>query len=1672
MARYGKKNGNIPKYDIGGYLGGIGAGLGAITTGAYGIDKLRKKDIPSGVIGLVGATGLTGLGGAMSVAQYMNNKWAEERAARLASRVAPWRHKDEPKGPDGEIMRFDSSNTARNWYPPQHAGVPDSTPIYVPLRNGKVYQSTYGELMKWRDHIMPRTPVILGNNALAQYMMGGKNVGYIRPGGIDTEKVLGQYIANNEDDYGALVDAFPELKHITRPAYNNLYQGAFAHFLNDPSQSGYAGPHELPDFSIDNGWQARNFVGYAPIRAQLAEARASRHGGQQANTPNRGFTIRRIPQAPQAPDVSTSSDDTPSAAYGGEVPRYDIGGYLGGVGAGLGSLALGGYGIDKLRNKDKVSGGIGLTGATGLAGLGGYMAINQWLDNKANEVMIAPWKKGKPSNRPWLGEKFRPGEGAGVYRYVPGRDDPRHAPGATDDTPIYVPLRNGKVHKATYKELEKWREAIYPKRMVHGVNLKPGGIDTDELDSQFLFSTYDDPSTLGDAFPELKYITRPAYSDLRKGYYDTFLANPLQRGYSGRHALPNFKVDGGQQGKKFAGYRNTPGFWQKALDWLFPSSDPANTSQEITPLADGGSVPRYGYGGYVGAGVSGLLGAGMGYVGLREGAKGNDGALKAGLTGTALASLLAGGLYSAQRAQNKEEAKAAEALLKIKAIREQNAKLTAGSRAAIKNKMATPFNGSDDEDEPSLKMTNPEHEIDRSLLPQHNIYQVHPDAAPTSFQELLEMHRRWDSGGSRRPSWMTPEMREHLQAGDENWFSRYQIDPEEYANRMLAEVPSDADGGEVPRYAKGGGNTKIVRGDPSNNFNTPIPPERLKEFKEWFKKSKISPRDFHDYDIQGFFLDVTSKHPTVRLAKEPGTGKVFMNDKYKKPNEIRFSDESIYSDYQGPRNSPYSHGQPGHWYLSKDVPPELMKRIHELENKFNPGRRDTEMILDESDTWGGVYVPRWLMDTFPDNFKMRTNLEKDKEGEAATTKTYAEGGYAPRYDVGGVSSGGYDPFADERRKQMLNWQMQMAQQAQMDEQMAMADQDIPMEAHGGQVPRYNPGGELPNPLDGAYGQPAPPGIGDQRAALEPPYDANNPPFRHTDEYDVLKAALKMGSGIALTAGGSLFLPFSLATPVFDNTVGRDKDGNPQRWEAVLASLGAAGLGAGLFSRGYDRMEDWANDFGIPRRAAHQTLNTGVIAGIGNPPVEHQRQRRAADGGRVARHMDGVIPGAMGLASVPRYDLGGMIGGAPIEAALGDTTGDAIGGLGNYGIPETLEKALKKRKMFKIEDVLSQFENGSQNADIGLESILNGQQAGAPSPEVIANAAANNVPVDQDPRIAKWEQIKQRGKDTAKKVGKKVAEEAGSLLGGAVGSVAGPAGSMVGKELGKLIVKAGTAGYSLWKNHKDAVYAEKLRDILKSFEEHQSSMQDKQLAVADMVANAGKNVMATGGARKVKNYGMLADGGEIPRFQGVKVPSYLFGGEEDEEDAKMTNQGAEGVGSGGLNFDKWDPKSGSQSNYYQPFASISGTNSRGGNFVTNDDGTYSYRMSNNPFDLVNKVRNSRTMRHGTGRFLSRAVPFGVGMFHPFAGAAYGTAKSFLGLNPTGLALSGIPLASMIGSMGTGANPLSFNWRDLKDNFSNNMESWALPGIWKKRTGNMFYDAMNVARAATLAAPLLI
>lgn len=85
----------------------------------------------------------------------------------------------------------------------------------------------------------------------------------------------------------------------------------------------------------------------------------------------------------------------------------------------------------------------------------------------------------------------------------------------------------------------------------------------------------------------------------------------------------------------------------------------------------------------------------------------------------------------------------------------------------------------------------------------------------------------------------------------------------------------------------------VDQNDFSNQYNTPIPSNRMQEFNNWVNMMKQKTgrdplNDRYDYDVNGLFLSGQGLDDRGHAT-----------DQFKKPNHITFSDQSIYHGKDG-----------------------------------------------------------------------------------------------------------------------------------------------------------------------------------------------------------------------------------------------------------------------------------------------------------------------------------------------------------------------------------------------------------------------------------------------------------------------------------------------------------------------------------------------------------------------------------------------------------------------------------------------------------------------------------------------------------------------------------------------------------------------------------------------------
>lgn len=125
--------------------------------------------------------------------------------------------------------------------------------------------------------------------------------------------------------------------------------------------------------------------------------------------------------------------------------------------------------------------------------------------------------------------------------------------------------------------------------------------------------------------------------------------------------------------------------------------------------------------------------------------------------------------------------------------------------------------------------------------------------------------------------------------------------------------------------------------DYSDKYNTPIPPEKQKDFDSWAAKEKAKtgrdPRgDRYDYDVNGLFL-------SGQGTDERGHA----TDQFKKPNHPTFSNESIYHGKDGNSGGEWIN-QGGKSYYQPSMTNLKYRSPQQLQRYFKQYEPDTQLL--------------------------------------------------------------------------------------------------------------------------------------------------------------------------------------------------------------------------------------------------------------------------------------------------------------------------------------------------------------------------------------------------------------------------------------------------------------------------------------------------------------------------------------------------------------------------------------------------------------------------------------------------------------------------------------------------------------------------------------------------------
>ena len=111
--------------------------------------------------------------------------------------------------------------------------------------------------------------------------------------------------------------------------------------------------------------------------------------------------------------------------------------------------------------------------------------------------------------------------------------------------------------------------------------------------------------------------------------------------------------------------------------------------------------------------------------------------------------------------------------------------------------------------------------------------------------------------------------------------------------------------------------------DYTNRYNTPIPPDRRNDFKQWKQQLPEHLQSIREYDLQGAYMG----------GAEPDPNSGHLTDQWKKPNHPTFSEHSQYSTPETPGGQWTQHPRvPDRWSFKpsehnlKNLPVDEMRR--------------------------------------------------------------------------------------------------------------------------------------------------------------------------------------------------------------------------------------------------------------------------------------------------------------------------------------------------------------------------------------------------------------------------------------------------------------------------------------------------------------------------------------------------------------------------------------------------------------------------------------------------------------------------------------------------------------------------------------------------------------------------
>lgn len=151
-----------------------------------------------------------------------------------------------------------------------------------------------------------------------------------------------------------------------------------------------------------------------------------------------------------------------------------------------------------------------------------------------------------------------------------------------------------------------------------------------------------------------------------------------------------------------------------------------------------------------------------------------------------------------------------------------------------------------------------------------------------------------------------------------------------YADGSHLQVPDAIQQGPGPKYA------------------TPLPPADEQKYQQWKKQLPGGLGNDSDYDLRGLYKENPNIQPSANLH---------FSDKYKQPNHITFSDESIYNGKDGQKG--------GHWgrqgnqdtFEATDQNIKNAGGIQQLQDYFKKKEPNVKLILPNSGTSSQIPAP-------------------------------------------------------------------------------------------------------------------------------------------------------------------------------------------------------------------------------------------------------------------------------------------------------------------------------------------------------------------------------------------------------------------------------------------------------------------------------------------------------------------------------------------------------------------------------------------------------------------------------------------------------------------------------------------------------------------------------------------